>query len=101
MYRIEFTSTAAKDVLKLQKSEHRAYVKLENLLQELQEHPTTGTGKPEPLKGNRSGQWSRSISQKHRLVYEIKEEIITVLVLVWGTYPNVHKGSPRERGNRQ
>ena len=51
------------------------------LIQEIQEHPTTGTGKPEPLKGNRLGQWSRRISQKHRLIYEIREEIVTVLIL--------------------
>jgi len=81
MYRIKFTSTAAKDVLKLQKSEHKTYQKLERLLIELREHPTTGTGKPEPLKGDRSGQWSRRISQKHRLIYEIREEIVTVLIL--------------------
>ena len=87
MYSIEFTSTAAKDVLKLQKSEHRAYVKLEALLKELREHPTTGTGKPEPLKGDRSGQWSRRISQKHRLIYQIEEEKVTVLVLsAYGHY---------------
>ena len=65
----------------LRKSDSISYKKLEKLLAELIEHPTTGTGKPEPLKGDRSGQWSRRISQKHRLIYEIREEIITVLVL--------------------
>ena len=87
MFRIKFTSTAAKDVLKLQKYEHKTYLKLERLLMELREHPTTGTGKPEPLKGNRLGQWSRRISQKHRLIYEIREEVITVLILsAYGHY---------------
>ena len=46
------------------------------LLTELQEHPRTGTGKPDPLSGGRAGQWSRRISQKHRLVYEIEETIV-------------------------
>ena len=44
-------------------------------------HPTTGTAKPEPLQGDRLGQWSRRITSKHRLIYEIKESEITVLVL--------------------
>ena len=65
----------------LRKSDSISYKKLEKLLAELIEHPTTGTGKPEPLKGNRSGQWSRRISKKHRLIYEIREEIVTVLIL--------------------
>ena len=53
----------------------------DKLLGELQDHPKTGTGKPEALSGDRSGQWSRRISQKHRLIYEIKEEIVNVAVL--------------------
>lgn len=46
-----------------------------------------GTGKPEPLSGDRSGQWSRRITQKHRLIYEIEENIVTVDVLsAYGHY---------------
>ncbi|NLJ00054.1 MAG: Txe/YoeB family addiction module toxin, partial [Bacteroidales bacterium] len=41
----------------------------------------TGTGKPEALKGNRKGQWSRRITREHRLIYEIHEDIITVLII--------------------
>ena len=58
-----------------------------DLLVEIMEHPTTGTGKPERLSGDRAGQWSRRITDKHRLVYTINDTQITVLVLTtYGHY---------------
>ncbi|BDE80988.1 Txe/YoeB family addiction module toxin [Porphyromonas somerae] len=56
------------------------FKKIESLLSELEEHPTTGTGKPEQLKGV-EGIWSRRIDKKNRLLYTIKEDKILVLVL--------------------
>lgn len=57
------------------------------LIGELYEHPRTGTGKPEPLSGDRLGQWSRRISKRHRLVYEIQDTDVIVLVLTaYGHY---------------
>jgi toxin YoeB len=54
---------------------------------DMQEHPTTGIGHPEPLGADRKGQWSRRITQKHRLVYEIDDGSIKVLVLsAYGHY---------------
>ena len=51
------------------------------------EHPRTGTGKPKQLSGDRAGQWRRKISDKHRLVYEIHDTEVVVLVLsTWGHY---------------
>ena len=66
---------------KLDKSEPKAYQKAIRLIDELREHPTTGTGHPEPLRGDRAGQWSRRITDKHRLVYRIYETEVVVLVL--------------------
>lgn len=58
-----------------------------NLIAELYVHPRTGTGQPEQLSGDRAGQWSRRISQKHRLIYEIRDSEIMVLVLTtYGHY---------------
>ena len=58
-----------------------------SLLDELEKHPETGTGKPEQLKYFDVPTWSRRISDKHRLVYQIKEKIVTILVLsAWGHY---------------
>ncbi len=72
---------ADKHIKTLIKSEPAAYVKAMLLFQELAKHPRTGTGHPKPLRGDRAGQWSRHISHKHRLVYEIDDEIVTVLVI--------------------
>ncbi|GHU96585.1 Txe/YoeB family addiction module toxin [Bacteroidia bacterium] len=65
----------------LEKSEPGAYKKVMRLLLDIEEHPRTGTGKPKPLTGNRNGQWSRRITDKHRLVYAIDDDKIIVLVL--------------------
>lgn len=81
MYTLVFAPQAIEDLSKLKKSEPAAFKKAGKLLTELQEHPKTGTGKPEPLSGDRAGQWSRRISQKHRLVYEIEETIVKVDIL--------------------
>ncbi|MFT6216181.1 MAG: toxin YoeB [Roseivirga sp.] len=51
------------------------------------EHPTKGTGKPEMLKHDLAGLYSRRINKKHRLVYSINEQVVTVYVLsAWSHY---------------
>ena len=55
--------------------------KIENLMLELAKHPREGTGKPEMLKGDLSGFWSRRIDSEHRLVYSIEDDIVTVTVV--------------------
>ena len=54
MYKLIFAPQALEDLSKLKKSEPAAFKKAGRLLAELQEHPQTGTGKPEQLKGDRS-----------------------------------------------
>ena len=74
-------------MIRLRRSESKAFNKALDLLDELMEHPRTGTGHPEPLSGDRAGQWSRRITLKHRLVYEIRETEVVVLVLTaYGHY---------------
>ena len=86
-YNVLVTKEAQNDLKKLLQSEQQAYKKALKLIAELYEHPRTGTGKPEQLNGNRSGQWSRRISNKHRLVYEIHDTEVVVLVLTaYGHY---------------
>ncbi len=80
MYKIIYSQKAEKDLARLLKDEQPAYKKALKLIAELYEHPRTGTGHPEPLKG-RPNQWSRHITQKHRLVYEINDDEVIVLVL--------------------
>ena len=81
MYVIVYSLRAEEDLRKLKKDEPAAFLKAVKLLNELTEHPTTGTGHPERLKGERAGQWSRTITKKHRLIYEIFEQEVRVEVL--------------------
>jgi len=57
------------------------------LLKELSEHPETGTGRPHRLKHEKSGLWSRSIDDKHRMLYTIDDQKVIVFVIsLWGHY---------------
>ena len=87
IYNIDIKEQAEYDLLRLAKEEPKAFLKAQSLIEELREHPKTGTGHPEPLRGDRAGQWSRHISKKHRLIYEIRETEVVVLVLTaYGHY---------------
>ena len=70
-YHIELTTEALEGLAKLEKSEPKAFAKAVRFIDELREHPKTGLGHPEPLKGKPEGRWSREITKKHRLVYRI------------------------------
>ena len=88
-YHIDFTDKAKKHIEKFNKAGKISVLKKINiLLSELEEHPRTGTGHPERLKGYPNAErWSRRITDEHRLVYEIKENVVTVLVLTaYGHY---------------
>ena len=86
-YTIKYQKQAVEDAKKLRSEEPKAFQKLVKLEAELKEHPRTGTGKPEPLSGNRAGQWSRRISKKHRLVYEIRDmEVVVLILTAYGHY---------------
>lgn len=80
-YQVEFTDIAIEDLKNIRNNEPMTYKKILRLIDELFEHPMTGTGKPERLKGNRTGQWSRRITTKHRLIYTIENRHLIVLVL--------------------
>ena len=68
---ISFDQDAWEDFLYLQDREPKAAKKLITLIDECVRHPFKGTGKPEPLRENWSGWWSRRISDEHRLVYRV------------------------------
>ena len=81
-YEVQYMPEAINDITDLKRTDIQAYKKVTNLIKELHEHPRLGTGKPELLKHGRfKGLWSRRITSKHRLVYSIKDNEITVLVL--------------------
>lgn len=89
-FKVILSRDAQTDVEKLKKSgDKKSLKKLYALLEELVEHPKTATGKPELLKHYTEPTWSRRISGEHRLVYEIRDKVITVLVLsAYGHYGN-------------
>lgn len=63
-----------------QKGEKRILKRIRTLLADIQEHPFSGIGKPEPLKGG-NGKWSRRITDEHRLVYSISNGMVYVYVI--------------------
>ncbi len=86
-YTITYSPEAQKGLTKLKRSEPASFKKVVKLLNEIAEHPQTGTGHPEPLKGKPENRWSRQITKKHRLVYRIFETEVHVDVLsVYGHY---------------
>lgn len=87
MFEVRYQKEALDDMAKLKRQEPSAFKKAVKLIDELYEHPKTGTGKPEPLSGDKTGQWSRRITKKHRLVYEIRDkEVIVIVISAYGHY---------------
>ena len=79
-YHLDFTDKALEDIAFHKESGNKpVQKKLLQLLGELAEHPFIGTGKPEVLKYQLSGNWSRRINHQHRLVYQVEGEIVTIL----------------------
>jgi toxin YoeB len=80
-YKIKYDTKAKKDIAKHNRSGNTVLIcKLYDLIAELKEHPYTGTGQPEKLKHDKSGYWSRRITEEHRLVYKVEDNIVTVTV---------------------
>lgn len=81
-YKVIISENAKKDLSAIERSGDKASMKkIERIIAELYIHPETGTGKPEKLKFELAGYWSRRINKKDRLVYFIDNGIITVTVV--------------------
>ncbi len=79
---IVFTVRALKEREFWKKSGNKTVQKrISSLLNAILENPYKGIGKPEPLRENLSGYWSRRITQEHRLVYKIDEVNDTLIVV--------------------
>jgi toxin YoeB len=61
------------------KADPKLYERLVRLITDTAREPFTGLGKPEPLRHQLKGYWSRRINDEHRLVYRVTEEAITIL----------------------
>jgi toxin YoeB len=76
---VHFDSAAWEDFLFWLASDRKTARRIVRLIAEIQRDSFTGIGKPEPLRGELSGYWSRRIDDQHRLVYRANDEEIKIL----------------------
>jgi len=76
---LEFDSNAFEDLAWWIKQDRKKSLRIIDLIKEIQREPFQGIGKPEPLKHELKGCWSRRIDQEHRIVYQILEDKIRIL----------------------
>ena len=88
MYTVLFAETADEDILRWKKSGQKTLMsRISKLLADIKAHPASGIGKPEQLRFNLSGKYSRRINNEHRIVYTIDEDNKTVTILsLYGHY---------------
>lgn len=67
------------DYLYWQENDRKVLARLNELIRDSLRNPLSGIGKPEPLKGNLKGWWSRRITQEHRFVYRVQEGVLIVM----------------------
>lgn len=77
--RLVFTTRSWGDYLYWQKNDKRMVRRINDLIKDIQREPFDGIGKPEPLKHQLQGLWSRRIDEEHRLVYEIAEDELRII----------------------
>lgn len=76
---VTFSARAWSQYLEWQDTDRKLLKKLNALIKECQRTPFAGMGKPEPLKGELSGAWSRRIDQEHRLVYRTTQSGLEII----------------------
>lgn len=73
-----FHDRAWEDYLYWQQTNKKNLKRINQLIKDIQRHPFEGIGKPEPLKFEFAGRWSRRIDQEHRLIYRVEEGVIYI-----------------------
>jgi toxin YoeB len=79
MKNVAFTSQAFKEYNEWFENNLEIIDRIKTLIREIDKEPFKGIGKPEPLKGNWSGYWSRRIDHEHRLVYKVTNDQILII----------------------
>ncbi len=79
--KILFSDHSWEDYLYWQKTDKKMLIRVNELIKDIQRNKYQGLGKPEPLKHNLSGYWSRRINSEHRLVCKIEKDIIYIAQL--------------------
>jgi toxin YoeB len=59
-------------------TDKKVFIKIQRIIKEIQRTPFEGIGKPEPLKYNKTGIWSRQITKEHRITYEVMNDKIII-----------------------
>jgi toxin YoeB len=77
--RLIWTSAAWEDYLCWQGQDRKTLKRINALIQDAMRQPFEGIGKPEPLRENLSGFWSRRIDDTHRLVYTVEENDLAII----------------------
>ena len=78
--RVIFTPIAMEHWEYWLKSDPKIAKRIVRLLEDIQEHPFAGIGKPEPLKYELSGKWSRRINAVHRIIYSVNNDCVEVYI---------------------
>lgn len=76
-----WTEDAWEDYCRWQKEDKKTIKRINSLIKDIQRNPIEGIGKPEQLKENLSGLWSRRIDDVNRIVYRITEDAIEILAV--------------------
>ena len=79
MRNLEFDASALEDLAWWVQQDHKKALRILRLIQETQRDPFDGIGKPEPLKQELAGCWSKRIDNEHRLVYQVLDDKIRLL----------------------
>lgn len=79
MRNLQFTDECWNDYIYWLGQDKRTLKRINSLIKDAQRDPFGGIGKPEPLKENLSGFWSRRIDETHRLVYEADDAVLTII----------------------
>ena len=79
MRKITFTPEAYADYLDWLQTDRKLFIKITELIRESARNPAKGIGKPEQLKYEYSGYWSRRINHEHRLVYSATDKAIEIV----------------------
>jgi toxin YoeB len=70
--RVSFTPDGWRDYLYWVENDRRVLAVVNRLIEDVRRQPFSGLGKPEPLKGELAGWWSRRVTAEHRLVYRVE-----------------------------
>jgi toxin YoeB len=78
MKRVVFEASAFEDFVGWATEDKKVYAKIVTLIRDIQRSSFTGLGKPEPLRHELKGYWSRHITEEHRLVYKVTEDAVII-----------------------